>query len=205
MVLAYIDARHVMDRLDAVCGPNGWQSEHWHAEGKTGCRIGIKVDDEWVWKSDGAGDTNVEADKGAFSDALKRAAVNWGVGRYLYALDSPWVNLDQRGNIANSERPKLAALLNGKRPPSPEPVIGSLNKTELQKRLREFDADLRAVSDLGELCGLLASYKDVLAQCKQDLPSWWKAKPGSDVPGISERIAVKRIELERAEEPAWTP
>jgi hypothetical protein len=45
----------------------------------------------WVRKSDGAGETQVEGEKGAISDALKRAAVKWGIGRYLYDLDSPWV------------------------------------------------------------------------------------------------------------------
>lgn len=92
LALAYIDARNVMDVLDHVCGPANWQAEHFDAgNGKLGCRIGIRVDGEWVWKSDGAGDTDVEAEKGAFSSALKRAAVHWGVGRYLYDLGNVWV------------------------------------------------------------------------------------------------------------------
>ena len=33
MALAYIDARDVMDRLDDVCGPEGWQRRYPHAEG----------------------------------------------------------------------------------------------------------------------------------------------------------------------------
>jgi hypothetical protein len=32
--------------------------------------------------------------KAAFSDALKRAAVKYGVGRYLYRLPSQWVDYD---------------------------------------------------------------------------------------------------------------
>lgn len=92
MALAYINARDVMDRLDDVCGPEGWQSEFTEtAKGRVICRLGIKMDGEWVWKSDGAGDTDVEGEKGGISDALKRAAVSWGIGRYLYRLDSPWV------------------------------------------------------------------------------------------------------------------
>lgn len=92
MALAYIDARDVMDRLDDVCGPGGWQSEFTEtAKGRVICRLGIKMDGGWVWKSDGAGDTDVEGEKGGISDALKRAAVSWGVGRYIYRLDSPWV------------------------------------------------------------------------------------------------------------------
>lgn len=92
LALAYLDARDVMDRLDQVCTPACWQSEHFDAGGgKLGCRIGVFIDGMWVWKSDGAGDTDVEAEKGAFSGALKRAAVSWGVGRYLYDIGNVWV------------------------------------------------------------------------------------------------------------------
>lgn len=91
MALAYIDARDVMARLDEVCGIDGWQCDYPHAAAKTVCRIGIKVGDEWVWKANGAGDSDIEAEKGALSDAFKRAAVLWGIGRYLYAIETPWV------------------------------------------------------------------------------------------------------------------
>lgn len=91
MALAYIDARDVMNRLDEVVGPENWQRSYTHADKKTICSIGIKIDGEWVWKSDGAGDSDIEAEKGAISDAFKRAAVNWGVARYLYEMPSPWV------------------------------------------------------------------------------------------------------------------
>jgi len=91
LALAYIDARDVMRRLDDVCGPENWQCRYPHAGSKTICEIGIKLGDEWVWKANGAGDTDIEAEKGAISDAFKRAAVLWGVGRYLYDLPAPWV------------------------------------------------------------------------------------------------------------------
>jgi hypothetical protein len=108
MALAYIDARDVMDRLDTVCGPSGWQSRYRDAgNGKTYCEIGIKFDDEWVWKGDGAGDTGFEGDKGAFSDAFKRAGVRWGIGRYLYGLGNTWVALKDGKYIQNGEYAKL--------------------------------------------------------------------------------------------------
>lgn len=95
LALAYIDARTVMDLLDHVCTPANWQAEHFDAGGgKLGCRIGIRIGSDWVWKSDGAGDTDVEAEKGAFSSAFKRAAVHWGIGRYLYDLGNTWVPCD---------------------------------------------------------------------------------------------------------------
>lgn len=92
VALAYIDARDVMHRLDDVFGLN-WQARYSHAEGKTICEIGAKIDGDWVWRAGGAGDTDIEAEKGAISDAFKRAAVLWGVGRYLYDLPNHWVPL----------------------------------------------------------------------------------------------------------------
>ena len=91
MALAYIDARDVMDRLDSVCGASDWQDRYEFHGSRTICYLSIRVDGEWITKADGAGDSDVEAEKGAISDALKRAAVKWGIGRYLYALDAPWV------------------------------------------------------------------------------------------------------------------
>ena len=109
--LAYIDARDVMHRLDDVCGPENWQTKISHANLKTVCEIGIKVDGEWIWKADGGGDTEFEAEKGAMSTALKRAAVQWGIGRYLYDMPAPWVDLDERGQIKDDEMPCLQEML----------------------------------------------------------------------------------------------
>ena len=123
MALAYIDARDVMQRLDDICGPENWQCDYPHAAAKTVCRIGIKIGDEWVWKANGAGDTDIESEKGALSDAFKRAAVLWGIGQYLYDLDSPWVTLDTKtgsdgkvyvNGIAKHEFTRLHKLLGGK-------------------------------------------------------------------------------------------
>lgn len=98
MALAYIDARDVMRRLDEVVGPANWQDEyHETPTGTAICTIRIRVDGEWVGKSDGAGATDVEAEKGRLSDAFKRCAVKWGIGRYLYDLDSPWVPCESYG------------------------------------------------------------------------------------------------------------
>ena len=115
MALAFIDSRDVQDRLDAVCGPAGWQDEYTHAGEKTVCRISIKVGEDWIGKADGAGDTDYEAEKGALSAAFKRAAVKWGVGRYLYGLKAPWVEIEPAGpkshKIKAHELPKLERLL----------------------------------------------------------------------------------------------
>jgi hypothetical protein len=98
VLLAYIDARDVMERLDRACGFENWQCRYTlAADGLIICEIGIRIGAEWVWRANGAGDTHVEAEKGKCSDAFKRAAVLWGVGRYLYGLPTPKVAIDQYG------------------------------------------------------------------------------------------------------------
>lgn len=113
--LCYVDARAVMDRLDTVCGPDGWQNQYIFAGNLAVCKLGIRmpVTGNWIWKEDGAGATDVEGEKGMLSDALKRAAVRWGVGRYLYDIKSGWVELEPAGRsykIKESEQKKLEEL-----------------------------------------------------------------------------------------------
>lgn len=108
MALAYLDARNVMDRLDDVCGPSLWQATYPHANAKTVCSIGILCGEHWVWKTNGAGDSDIEAEKGAMSDAFKRAAVLWGIGRYLYTLESPWVEVEEIGKTGKFRFAKSA-------------------------------------------------------------------------------------------------
>ena len=89
--LTYVDARYVQGVLDSEVGPGNWQSEFIvGAGGKVACRIGICVAERgWVFKGDGAGETDIEGEKGSFSDAFKRAGVAWGIARDLYGEDAP--------------------------------------------------------------------------------------------------------------------
>ncbi len=116
--LAYLDARDVMDRLDTVCGPEGWEDEYVNTgNGATCCRISVlpevsgRSNGNWIAKSDGAGKTDFEGEKGQFSDAFKRAAVKHGIGRYLYGCDSPWIELDEYWRIPKAAFKRLEKSL----------------------------------------------------------------------------------------------
>lgn len=84
--VAYVDARDVQNHLDKVCGIANWQSRHKEEKGNLFCEIGINVDGagNWIWKSDVGTESNIEKQKGEASDSFKRAAVMWGVGRFVY-------------------------------------------------------------------------------------------------------------------------
>ena len=104
--LHYIDARAVQDRLDEVLGIDNWEVSYYTKEVtvtvskknyetkqtetssqtqvRTFCKLSLNLGGKIVTKEDAAGDSNVEAEKGAVSDALKRAAVCFGINRCMY-------------------------------------------------------------------------------------------------------------------------
>ena len=98
--VAYIDARQVMELLDEVVGSENWQSKFQMLGTKLFCSLGIFIRNhdeewgggEWVWKEDVGTESQIEKDKGQASDALKRAAVHWGIGRFLYDLPNATIN-----------------------------------------------------------------------------------------------------------------
>ncbi len=98
LALAYITSRAVMDRLDEVVGPENWRDEYQPGpDGGLICGLSLRLDEEWVTKWDGAENTLIEEVKGGLSGAYKRAAVKWGIGRYLYKLDTVWVPCEMTG------------------------------------------------------------------------------------------------------------
>ncbi len=93
--LAYIDARTVMERLDAAVGGVNWQDRYEFHEKRTICYLSIRINGEWICKADGAGDSDIEGEKGGISDAFKRASVKWGMGRELYELKCGWMPINE--------------------------------------------------------------------------------------------------------------
>lgn len=87
--LHYITARVVMNRLDSVLGPENWWDEYTPNENSVLCRLTIRLPDEsTLSKADAGGYAGMadsgDDDKSGYSDAFKRAAVKFGVARYLY-------------------------------------------------------------------------------------------------------------------------
>ncbi|GAB5601959.1 Rad52/Rad22 family DNA repair protein [Thermus sp. FJN-A] len=117
LVVPYVDARTVLDRLDRTVGPEGWQDtyevlsdQERTVKDERGerrerlCEVRCRLTVLGVSKEDvGEGDSL----KAAFSDALKRAAVKFGVGRYLYRLEKQWVDYDaERGRFTPPKLPE---------------------------------------------------------------------------------------------------
>lgn len=123
LAVPYITSRAIQNRLDNVVGPFRWRTRYipWHqyvpkpSRGENPeqadrtpipsqlCGLSIYDEDkhEWIEKIDGAENTDFESIKGGISDSFKRAAVLWGIGRYLYLFDAKWTAIDERRRIAN--------------------------------------------------------------------------------------------------------
>ncbi|MBR5544893.1 MAG: hypothetical protein IKU66_05405 [Clostridia bacterium] len=98
VLLLYKDARCDMNILDETVGAENWQRQHYECKGNLFCQVGIRCDDEWVFKSDCGTESNTEKEKGEASDSFKRACVNWGIGRELYTSPFIWIpTTDNKG------------------------------------------------------------------------------------------------------------
>lgn len=188
LALAYIDARDVMDRLDEVCGPENWQDRYEFHGARTICNLSVRLDGEWITKADGAGDTDVEGEKGAISDALKRAAVKWGVGRYLYSLESPWVPCESYDAGGKKRWKRWSAdpwkhVRNADTVSPPSRSAASLKRTDengeddWDRLLKEVHAELLDCHTLTGLARLRADYR-VKARERRWPREWLEALGG---------------------------
>ena len=109
LVLAYVTNRAIMDRLDDVVGPEHWTNDFTQSpNGGVLCTLGIRVYgdgdlDSWVYKTDGADNTDIEKVKGGLSNSMKRAGVQWGIGRYLYKLPTTFATFGATGRKTRIE------------------------------------------------------------------------------------------------------
>jgi len=136
-MLAFVTNRAIMDRLDQVVGPFNWKNEYqkW-GDRSVLCGLSLRVGSgEWITKWDGADESDMESTKGGLSNSMKRAAVQWGIGRYLYLLGATYVNADvweKGGRLTGraTEKPRL----------KPEFLPGgTLPKAEAQHRHEESE------------------------------------------------------------------
>jgi hypothetical protein len=109
LVFTYVQARAIQNRLDQVMGIENWCDEY--TAGPAGgviCSLSLRIGGEWINKQGMAENTQVEAVKGGESDAFKRAAYKWSIGRYLYDMPEKWCRAIVKGKgIVLAERPSM--------------------------------------------------------------------------------------------------
>jgi hypothetical protein len=168
MALAYIDARDVMARLDDAVGPENWSDSYIETPlGRVICTLSIRANGEWISKSDGAGKTDIEGDKGGLSDALKRAAVKWGIGRYLYDMPCPWVSCELYNDKWSRWTPQglkeLERIALGNAPAAPKITDTEANAASIATLAKAAGVSIQTICESYEVSSL-DELNDVQAQ-----------------------------------------
>lgn len=157
MVLAYIDARAIDNRLDDVLGCENWYNslrkigEDDYIEALT-----IVIDGKEITKEDGASKTGIEGHKGAISGSHKRVASKFGIGRYLYDLDTVFAEVSmekQSGDdwIMQTHKSKESNKYIKywfKKPTLPDfakPKIDNSKVEEIEQLIKETETDKNAL------------------------------------------------------------
>lgn len=130
LIVPYVQARAIQSRLDKVCGLL-WQTKYRELtifeKPAIECTISIFHNNVWISRCDAAEATQYESVKGGYSDALKRAAVQFGIGRFLYSLPQFWVPISNTRPQGQSEYIGGQYKVNGKN----EYVKGYYTRPEL--------------------------------------------------------------------------
>lgn len=95
LMVPYLEARPLMERLDQVVGPENWKDDYEPVGSGFFGALSIFFNGQWITKKDGADETEIAAFKGGMSDAFKRACVKWGLGRYLYDVEPAFADFAQ--------------------------------------------------------------------------------------------------------------
>lgn len=106
-LVAYIEAKEIRDLLDGEIWIANWQNKIERQNGMTICTLSIKVDGEWISKSDvwdGSKETwswdnkkITENMKASATDAFKRAAAMWGIWSFLKDKETVYLGYDKTG------------------------------------------------------------------------------------------------------------
>lgn len=211
MAVPFIDSRAIQNRLDEVVGPYNWQTKFtpWHTNGQKSsqlCALSLYDGErkEWITKCDGAENTDIEPIKGGISDSFKRAAVLWGIGRYLYAMDVVWVDAETSGasyRIPDKEKKRLDTVYEAsvKRicktaPPPATPKAAGQEPQAAQKTIPpaiQFDFAVKsaAVKKFSSGKGFVLSL--VPAKKGAELTAYLKG----DHPDIADGVCLKNVQI----------
>ena len=155
-LLLYQNARCAMNILDETVGCYGWQKKYDEVKGVVYCSIGIKSPDgEWIWKADAGIESNIDAAKGEASDATKRAAVCWGIGRELYT--APRITIDDDGYGGNGYKVGTITYNENRE-------ISYLTLTKFGKVVYEWNSNGTTQPTPMKPVGNTKSNKDILAE-----------------------------------------
>lgn len=171
MAIPYITSRAVQQRLDDVMGLGNWKNEFKEVYGGMLCGLSLLINGEWITKWDGAPINEGHPVKGVISDATKRTAVQFGIGRYLYQLDVVFTDCEmvenRRAAYANYHPIKEGKVvkwhINWQTPPLPTWAVPHKDLTPFLNPMQEAETMQELVDAFG------MAYKYSKAQGDNDM------------------------------------
>ncbi len=188
--ISYLEPRDIAQVLDDTFGHYNWQDEYYEVQGSVYCKIGIWSDirKQWIWKSD-AGETKrdylkeiylkaTETDryklnqemenvsKTQATDAFKRAAVKFGLGRFQYYMGtykvkiSGWNVVDNYGTIIcyKNDNDALSEYLS-KIAPMPDGLITEIKNCTTHNQLLDIHTRMYNLKDNENFLKILKKVK----------------------------------------------
>ncbi len=103
MITYHIDARAVQKRLNDALGIFGWSFKFEEANGFVHGKLEISncIREDVGYPNS---ELSKEPMKDAVSDALKRCAVHFGIGHFLYGMDSFFISVEQGAKRLTKEQ-----------------------------------------------------------------------------------------------------
>lgn len=186
LVIPFVTNRAIQNRLDDVFGYDGWSNEFIPITTERGLSFLCGISAGGVKKWDGADETDIENFKGGLSNAMKRSAVQFGIGRYLYKLSTYFADLTEGRNgeftvkITSKDKTQ-SGMFSYDSPALPDWALPEGYKSKTQKaqtegmkpKAEKKDAHEEAVEKLG-----VRNFTAEALACKtlEQLGDWWTNK-----------------------------
>lgn len=213
LAVPYITNRAIQKRLDEVFGVFGWENEYRPAQHEKGflCGITVHQDGKSITRWDGAENTHIEPLKGGLSNSMKRAAVQFGIGRYLYSLPEFWAkcvpcgnnrSLDGYDNVIynKGDKPNIAwcnpALPDWALPVFDfDPYVEAIQLADSPSALKEAFKNAWRVAEVNQNTGMQQTFKATYDERKNVFDVEAAKSTQADIERVSAWIELRKEEL----------
>lgn len=203
-MLSYVDARDVEARLDDAVTPAGWDFMATIAQGNVvhGTLV-LFIGDRAVTRQDYGypnGDDDAEPLKSAVSDAIKRCAVQFGIGRHLYTDNKVTRRPASQPSVPAARQPaQNAPQRPAPRPVAPTPVqarteppraatapVQNLQPLTMREAMEALEGiEKKAIGDAGKALFGTWSLKEMTPEQRAQLVAHLRGGRGPAVPAES--------------------
>lgn len=193
----YVTARTVMNRLDTVLGPQNWWDDY-QVGGADSilCRLTIRLPDgTTLTKCDAGGFAGMkdqgDDDKSGYSDAFKRAAVRFGVARYLYGDGVPSFVLDVPRADTGRPEPMVAPREddqgNHGSPQDQAPTQEAPSQEVAEPKSKGLDGNPFPKDK--------TFWNDILDEVNRHAEKWYQDFPDEEIPLTTDRVLLALAEI----------